>query len=148
MAPEAGGRAGCSTPECVIEQSDRWKIRATAARRRRVSGCGEEKVGDMIVRIHMEDQYRLGDAAVAEVDKLDDALVAAMEARDTVAFGAALRDLLAYVREHGVKVPTDEIIPSDVILPSEDMTVDDAREIMERPITAPSSAPSSAQPPD
>jgi len=86
----------------------------------------------MIVRIHMEDQYRLDEAAVAEVDKLDDALYAAIEAGDTVAFADALHHLLAVVREHGQKIPTDEIVPSDMILPSEDMTVDDAREIMEK----------------
>ncbi|HZC06085.1 MAG TPA: hypothetical protein VE338_10620 [Ktedonobacterales bacterium] len=101
----------------------------------------------MIVRIHMEDQYRLSDAAAAEVDKLDDALLAAIDNRDTAAFSAALNTLLDYVRQHGEKVPTIEIIPSDVILPSEDMTVDDAREIMERPLVAPSSA-SSTQAPD
>ena len=101
----------------------------------------------MIVRIHMEDQYRLGDAAVAEVDKLDDALMAAMDAGDTAAFSVALHDLLTYVRTHGVKVPTDELIPSDVILPSEDVTLADAREIMEKPTPAPTSAPS-AQAPD
>jgi hypothetical protein len=101
----------------------------------------------MIVRIHMEDQYRLSDAAVAEVDRLDDALQAALEARDTAAFSAALRGLLTYVRAHGEKLPTDEILPSDVILPSEDMTLDDAREIMEK-AAAPSPAQPAAQSPD
>lgn len=101
----------------------------------------------MIVRIHTEDQYRLSDAAVAEVDKLDDALVAAMSAGDTAAFTQALSALLAFVHERGEKVPTDEIIPSDVILPSEDMTLDDAREIMERPAPTPAGA-ESAQAPD
>ncbi len=87
----------------------------------------------MIVRIHMEDQYRLNEVAVAEVDTLDDALFAAIETRDAVAFDKTLHHLLAYVREHGEKVPLDELVPSDMILPSEDMTVDDARAIMERP---------------
>lgn len=91
----------------------------------------------MVVRIHMEDQYRLSDAAVAEVDKLDDALNAAMDAGDTAAFSAALDALLTYVRQNGAKVPLDEIIPSDVILPSDDMTLEDARAIMEKPIAAP-----------
>ncbi len=91
----------------------------------------------MIVRIHMEDQYRLGDAAVAEVDKLDDALLAAMDANDTAAFTATLNQLLAYVRMHGEKVPADEIIPSDAILPSEDMTLDDARAILAQPAAQP-----------
>ena len=96
----------------------------------------------MVVRIHMEDQYRLSDAAAAELDKLDDALVAAIDASDAAAFSAELNMLLTYVRQNGVKVPIDEIIPSDVILPSEDMTLDDARAIMEKPVAAPASADS------
>jgi CBS domain-containing protein len=107
---------------------------------------GGKKVGEMVVRIHMEDQYRLSDAAVAEMDKLDDALNAAMDAGDTAAFSAALNAMLAYVRQNGAKVPLDEIIPSDVILPSEDMTLEDAREIMEKPIATPASADSTPTP--
>jgi hypothetical protein len=103
---------------------------------------GGKKVGEMVVRIHMEDQYRLSDAAAAELDKLDDALMAAMDAGDNAAFSSALAAMLAYVRQNGVKVPTDEIIPSDVILPSEDMTLDEAHEIMEKPIATPASADS------
>ena len=91
----------------------------------------------MIVRIHMEDQYRLSEAAVAEVDKLDDAMYAAIEAGDQAAFSDALGHLLTYVRASGQKIPTDEIVPSDVILPSEDMTVEDARAIMSKPETQP-----------
>lgn len=86
----------------------------------------------MIIRIHMEDQYRLDDVAAAQVDKQDDALMAAMDARDMAAFTKALRDLLTYVREHGARVPQDELVPSDVILPSEDMTLDEAHAIMEK----------------
>lgn len=103
---------------------------------------GGKKVGEMVVRIHMEDQYRLSDAAAAELDKLDDALVAAIDASDTAAFSAELNMLLTYVRQNGEKVPIDEIIPSDVILPSEDMTLEDARAIMEKPVTAPAPADS------
>jgi len=93
----------------------------------------------MIVRIHMEDQYRLSDDAVAEVDKLDNALLAAVDGDDTAAFSVTLGQLLSYVRAHGEKVPTDEIVPSDTILPSEDMTLDDARAILEQPAAQPAS---------
>ncbi len=91
----------------------------------------------MIVRIHMEDQYRLSEVAVAEVDKLDDAMNSAIETGDQAAFSDALHHLLTYVRANGEKIPTDEIVPSDVILPSEDMTVDDARAIMSKTATQP-----------
>lgn len=87
---------------------------------------------DMIVRIHMEDQYRLGDDAVAEVDKLDDRLLKAINENDRTAFSAALSELLGYVRKNGVKVPVEEIVSSDLIFPSEDVTLDEARAIMEK----------------
>lgn len=95
----------------------------------------------MIVRIHMEDQYRLDETAAAEVDKLDDALYTAISAGDQAAFSEALHTLLTYVRAHGTKVPTDEIIPSDAILPSEDVTVEDARAIIEKSTASQASAP-------
>jgi hypothetical protein len=86
----------------------------------------------MIVRIHMDDQYRLSDDAVAEVDKLDDKLMQAIENSDQAAFSAALSELVSYVRQHGEKVPVEEIISSDLIFPSEDVTMDEARAMMEK----------------
>ncbi len=100
----------------------------------------------MIVRIHMEDQYRLSDEAGAELDKLDDTLLAAMDAGDAAGFSASLSALLAYVRQHGEQVPTDEIVSSDVILPSEDMTLGEARDIMEKLLAAHSAASTTQAP--
>lgn len=88
--------------------------------------------GEMVVRIHMEDQYRLTASEVAEIDKLDDALLAAIEGGDSAAFTTTLHSLLGYVRAHGTKVPVDELVPSDLIFPSDDMTLDEARDIMEK----------------
>lgn len=85
----------------------------------------------MIVRIHMEDQYRLSEDAVAEVDKLDDRLLQAINQNDQAAFSTALSELLTYVRTNGVKVPLEEIVPSDLIFPSEDVTMEEARAILE-----------------
>lgn len=86
----------------------------------------------MIVRIHMEDQYRLSDEAVAEVDKLDDQLMQAITNNDQAAFAATLSELLGYVRKNGVKLPVEELVASDLIFPSEDVTLDEARSIMEK----------------
>jgi PspAA-like protein len=90
----------------------------------------------MIVRIHMDDQYRLSDDAVAEVDKLDDRLMQAITNNDQAAFSATLSELLGYVRKNGVKVPVEELIASDLIFPSEDVTLDEARAIMEKATAA------------
>jgi PspAA-like protein len=86
----------------------------------------------MIVRIHMDDQYRLGDDAVAEVDRLDEQLMGAINASDQDAFSRSLDELLGYVRARGEKVPVDEIVSSDIILPSEDVTMEEARAILEK----------------
>lgn len=86
----------------------------------------------MIVRIHMEDQYRLSDDAVTEVDKLDDRLTQAINENNSTAFASALNELLTYVRTHGQKVPLEEIVSSDLIFPSEDVSLDEARAIMEK----------------
>ena len=86
----------------------------------------------MIVRIHMDNQYRLSDDAVVEVDKLDDRLMQAINDNDQAAFSATLNELLGYVRKNGEKVPVEEIISSDLIFPSEDVTLDEARAIMEK----------------
>ncbi len=90
----------------------------------------------MIVRIHMDDQYRLNDDAVVEVDKLDDRLMQAITNNDQAAFSATLNELLGYVRKNGVKVPVEELVGSDLIFPSEDVTMEEARAIMEKAAAA------------
>ncbi len=90
----------------------------------------------MIVRIHMDNQYRLSDSAVTEVDKLDDQLMQAITHNDQAAFSATLAELLGYVRQNGVKVPVEEIVSSDLIFPSEDVTLEEARAIMEKAAAA------------
>lgn len=90
----------------------------------------------MIVRIHMDDQYRLSDDAVAEVDRLDDQLLQAINSNNQEAFATSLDELIGYVRTRGEKVPVEEIIGSDLILPSEDVTLEEARAIMEKDAAA------------
>lgn len=90
----------------------------------------------MIVRIHMDDQYRLSDNAIAEVDKLDDRLMQAINNNDQAVFSATLSELLGFVRKNGVKVPVEEIVSSDLIFPSEDVTLEEARAIMDKAAAA------------
>lgn len=90
----------------------------------------------MIVRIHMDDQYRLSDEATTEVDRLDDALQVAVDSQDATGFSGALTALLTYVRANGQKVPADELVPSDLILPSDDMSLAEAHSLMDKaPVT-------------
>jgi hypothetical protein len=84
----------------------------------------------MIIRIMGEGQLEVDDASVAELNKLDSSLEAAVEKRDEAAFTAALQALLAKARSLGTALPADAIEPSDLILPREGATIEEVRELL------------------
>jgi hypothetical protein len=84
----------------------------------------------MIVRILGEDQFSVDDSATAELNQLDDQLEAAVDRNDEAAFAAALAGLLARVRSLGSPLPADTLEPSDLILPPEDASMDEVREML------------------
>jgi hypothetical protein len=93
----------------------------------------------MIARIMTENQYRLSDEGAAELDRLDDPLNEAIQSGDDLAFATALEKVLNFVREHGVVIPVDEVVPSDVIIPAPDMTVAEAQKYLQRGAESPAS---------
>ena len=82
----------------------------------------------MIVRISGEGQYRLDDATIDELNELDAAVEAALD--DQEAFDVALAAMLAKVRSDGEVLADEELVESDVILPSSDATVEDVRAML------------------
>ncbi|MEV5604904.1 hypothetical protein ACGFR6_13900 [Streptomyces sp. NPDC048567] len=84
----------------------------------------------MIVRIMGEGQVVLADSHLAELDKLDDALLAEMERGDGPGFRTTLHALLARVRELGSPLPDDSLEPSELILPSPDATLEEVRAML------------------
>ena len=80
----------------------------------------------MIVRVLGAGQYRLDDADMAVVEKADDAVEAAIAAKDDAAFTAALAGLVATIQKVGDAVGDDEFVASDVIVPDADTTLADA----------------------
>ncbi|GAA2961919.1 MULTISPECIES: hypothetical protein [Streptomycetaceae] len=84
----------------------------------------------MIVRIMGEGQVVLADSHVAELDKLDDVLLAEMESGDGPGFRTTLHALLDKVRELGSPLPDDSLEPSELILPSPDATLDEVRAML------------------
>lgn len=82
----------------------------------------------MIVRISGEAQYRLDDTLHDELDRLDDAVVEAVEAGDEAAFAERFGALLAFVREGGEALLDDDLEPSDHILPPADLSFQEAAE--------------------
>lgn len=82
----------------------------------------------MIIRIAAEDQYRLNDDVLARVNELDNAAVAAVEAGDREGFQQSFDALLTLVRSEGTVIADDEIAVSDVIIPPDDLSFEEAGE--------------------
>jgi len=81
----------------------------------------------MIVRISNEGQYELGDGDLDELNKLDNAAVAACQAADEQRFHTVFMQLLDYVRAHGKPVGDDDLFGSDLILPPSDVSLAEAQ---------------------
>lgn len=85
----------------------------------------------MIVRILGEPQLELPEQALEELNTLDRFAEQAVDAGDQTAFAAALTDLLAAVRRLGTPVADDVLVPSDLVLPPPDATVDEVRALFD-----------------
>ena len=83
----------------------------------------------MIVRLMGEGQFRMDDDAAAHLNELDNAAVAALEAGDEEAFRTRLGALAQAVRDRGTPLPDDDLHPSDVIVPPDDLSLEEAREL-------------------
>jgi hypothetical protein len=84
----------------------------------------------VIVRILGEGQFRVDDAAAADLNRLDADLETAVEHSDEAAFADALAHLLAQVRTHGAPLPPDILESSDLILPHQDSSMDEVRKLL------------------
>ena len=84
----------------------------------------------MIVRILGEGQLDVPDGELDGLNTLDDALQAAVDGGDEARFADSLTALLTRVREVGKPLPVDEIVPSDLVLPSSDASLAEVRELL------------------
>ena len=88
----------------------------------------------MIVRIMADNQYRIDKAHradVAEIERLDEEMAAAVNANQDVRFHQALTHLIEHVHHAGQALPVEELMPSDLMVPAADMTVAEARAVLQ-----------------
>jgi phage shock protein A len=102
------------------------------AMKRQLGGgsAGQLGAGTIVVRIHGEDQFRLQAADREKLDQFDADLMSAIRAGDQAAFKDTLNRLLGWVRSAGQKLPQSDISSSDVVLPSSDMTLKEAQDLV------------------
>jgi hypothetical protein len=84
----------------------------------------------VIVRILGEGQRDVPDAELAALNALDLDLQAAVDAGDEEKFAPALAALLERVRQVGAPRPDEEIVPSDLVLPSADASLAEVRALL------------------
>jgi len=84
----------------------------------------------MIVRLQGEGQFRVDDALRARLNELDEAVLSAVEDGDERALWSALQELADTVRANGQPLSDEELTPSDAIIPPEDLSLEEARELL------------------
>ena len=84
----------------------------------------------MIVRILGEGQFRVNDDVAAKLTALDTDLDAAVNSENEKAFKVALGAAERLVRESGTRVPDEEFVTADYILPFPDANLAEVRQLL------------------
>jgi hypothetical protein len=85
----------------------------------------------VIVRLLGEGQFRVDDSLIGRLNELDTEVEKAVAAGDERALWSGLQALADAVREHGVKLADDDLSPSDAVIPPEDLSLEEAQELLQ-----------------
>jgi hypothetical protein len=85
----------------------------------------------VIVRLLGEGQFRVDDSLLTRLNELDDEVEKAVAAGDERALWTGLQALADAVRENGVKLADDDLSPSDAVIPPEDLSLEEAQELLQ-----------------
>jgi hypothetical protein len=77
-----------------------------------------------------EGQYRADDELLSALNDLDDEAVAALNRNDEPELDRYLDEMWNLVKARGTRIPDDEIVTSDVVIPPSDLTLEETRELM------------------
>ncbi len=83
----------------------------------------------MIVRILGDNQYVLDSKYLDKLNELDTCMVDHLGHEQVDDFDSCLHEMIHIIRENGTPLDPAEIRASDLIVPSPDMTADEARKL-------------------
>jgi hypothetical protein len=83
----------------------------------------------MIVRILGDDQYVLDSTYLDKLNELDNCMVDHLSNEEVDEFSSCLHEMIHTIREKGTPLDPAEILPSDLIVPSPDITPKEARKL-------------------
>lgn len=84
----------------------------------------------MVVRVQGGGQYRLDQPAVDDLQSLDHQLTDAVQAHDSGKVHALLSQMIVLVQTRGQSVGTDQVVPSEAILPPDTVTVEEVQAML------------------
>jgi chromosome condensin MukBEF complex kleisin-like MukF subunit len=85
----------------------------------------------VIVRIMGEGQYRVDDDTARKLNDLDDQVASAVENGGDEQVRTLLQQLAQTVRDGGERLDDADLSTSDAIVPPEDLSLDELRELLE-----------------
>ena len=85
----------------------------------------------MIVRLMGEGQFEVDDEVAKGLNDLDEKAGAAVESGDEEQLRAILDRMAEAVRMNGTRVPDDDLRASDALVPPDDLSLDEARQLFE-----------------
>jgi hypothetical protein len=84
----------------------------------------------VIVRLLGEGQFRVDESLIGRLNELDDAVEQAVADGDERGLWTGLQALADAVRENGVKLADEDLTPSDAVIPPEDLSLEEAQELL------------------
>ena len=85
----------------------------------------------MIVRVMGNGQYDVDDEVAKGLNDLDDQAEQALEAGDEDQLRELLRRMAEQVRANGARLADADLKPSEAIVPPDDLTLDEARQLFD-----------------
>lgn len=83
----------------------------------------------MIIRIMGEGQYRVPEALCDKLNQIDNRIVQLVEEEKIVEFQNEFAKLISEIKEKGEPIEAEEILKSDIIVPPEDLSLEEAKSI-------------------
>lgn len=93
----------------------------------------QKEEGNKIVRVMGQGQYTVDNTTLKQLNEIDNSIVQMItdgkDSGDTENFRKKLAELAEIVSKNGRPLDPKEIVESDVILPSADVSIEEARQI-------------------
>lgn len=83
----------------------------------------------MIVRLMNEGQYRIDDGVRDRLNEIDERAVQALEDSNEEELDMLLGRMWDLVQTDGERVPDNELMPSDLVIPPADLTLEETRKL-------------------